>query len=215
MSAKSGQVQYGGGELNRPEKIDFILAGVGGQGTILASDVLTEAGYRSGYDVKKSEVHGMSQRGGSVESQVRWGSAVRSPLVEKGRADFLVGFEMLEAARWPAYLAPGGLALVNRYRIFPPAVNTGHADYPAEEEIDRRIAARARLVWWIDATGLAAGLGHPAAAGVVLLGALANYLPVADEVWQTVVQDLVPPRHVDLNRRAFAAGRALACPDGR
>ena len=155
----------------------------------------------------------MSQRGGSVESQVRWGSKVYSPLVEKGRADFLVGFEMLEAARWPAYLAPGGVALVNRYRIFPPAVNIGQADYPGEEEITRLVAARARLVWWIDATDVAAGLGSPAAAGVVLLGALANYLPVAEEVWQAVVQELVPSRHVDLNRRAFAAGRALACPE--
>ncbi|HUW65358.1 MAG TPA: indolepyruvate oxidoreductase subunit beta [Spirochaetia bacterium] len=198
--------------MNRPEKIDFIMAGVGGQGTILASDILTEAGYRSGYDVKKSEVHGMSQRGGSVESQVRWGQKVYSPLVEKGRADYLVGFEMLEAARWPAYLAPGGVALVNRYRIFPPAVNTGKADYPGEEEITRLIAGRARLVWWIDATELAAGLGHPAVAGVILLGAMANFLPVEEEVWQSVVQELVPPRHVDLNRRAFAIGRALTCP---
>jgi len=198
--------------VNGPEKIDFILAGVGGQGTILASDILTEVGYRSGYDVKKSEVHGMSQRGGSVESQVRWGRKVYSPLVEKGRADFLVGFEMLEAARWPAYLAPGGVALVNRYRIFPPAVNAGQMKYPEEDEINRLLAARARLVWWCDATGLAAELGNPAVAGVILLGALANCLPVAEEVWQAVVEELVPRRHVDLNQRAFATGRALVCP---
>ncbi len=194
--------------MNRPEKIDFILAGVGGQGTILASDILTEAGYRSGYDVKKSEVHGMSQRGGSVESQVRWGREVHSPLVEKGRADYLVGFEMLEAARWAAYLAPGGVALVNRYRIFPPAVNTGKADYPGEEEITRLIAARAGLLWWIEAADTASGLGQPAVAGVILLGALANYLPVTEDVWRAVVEELVPARHAGLNRRAFAAGRA-------
>jgi len=198
--------------MNRPEKIDFILAGVGGQGTILASDILTGVGFRSGFDVKKSEVHGMSQRGGSVESQVRWGREVFSPLVEKGRADFLVGFEMLEAARWPAYLAPGGVALVNRYRIFPPAVNTGQADYPPEGDIDRLIAARARLVWWIDASDAATALGHPAVAGVVLLGALSRFLPVAEDIWQEVVAELVPPRAVELNRRAFAAGRALDCP---
>jgi len=198
--------------MNTPEKIDFILAGVGGQGTILASDILTEVGFRSGYDVKKSEVHGMSQRGGSVESQVRWGREVFSPLVEKGHADFVVGFEMLEAARWPSYLAPGGVALVNRYRIYPPAVNAGQAEYPAESEVERLIASRARLVWWIDAAEMAANLGHPAVAGVVLLGALSRFLPAAPQTWEEVVSDLVPRRAVDLNQRAFAAGRALAVP---
>lgn len=189
------------------EKKDFLFAGVGGQGIILASDILAEVGLRCGYDVKKSEVHGMSQRGGAVESHVRWGEKVYSPLIAEGEADFLLGFEMLEAARWPHFLAPGALALVNRYRINPPAVNLGQAKYPGEEEIEGILkAAGARVVWVAGAT-VAGELGNLALAGVVLLGALSNYLAEPAEVWADVIAEMVPPQFKELNVKAFLAGR--------
>lgn len=191
------------------QKIDFLMAGVGGQGTILASDILVEVGLAAGYDVKKSEVHGMSQRGGAVESHVRWGEKVYSPLAEKGRVDYLIGFETLEAARWPAYLAPGATALVNDYRMSPPAVNLGQAAYPSREEVDALLKSRAGEVCWLPATAEAARLGNTALAGVILLGALSSRLPVDAGTWLGVVERLVPRKYVELNKEAFAVGRKL------
>jgi indolepyruvate ferredoxin oxidoreductase, beta subunit len=191
------------------DKIDFVLAGVGGQGTILASDILVDVGLEAGYDVKKSEVHGMAQRGGGVESQVRWGSRVYSATVEKGEVDYLIGFEMLETARWIEYLKPGGDVVVNRYRIPPPPVNMGTARYPDEAEIQGLLLTRAGRLEWVDATGIARELGNAALAGVVLLGRLASHLSIADELWLGVIERLVPPRFVDLNREAFRRGTEL------
>ncbi len=191
------------------EKRDFLLAGVGGQGTILASDILVEVGLSSGYDVKKSEVHGMAQRGGSVESQVRWGEKVYSPTIERGEADFLLGFEMLEVARWAGFLKPGGEVIANRYRIAPPSVNTGQATYPEESQITDLLKSRAGKITWIDATSEASALGNSALAGVILLGCLAAELPMDAGVWIEVIERLVPPRFVDLNRQAFTVGLEL------
>jgi len=111
--------------------INFLMAGVGGQGTILASNILANTGLDLGYDVKTAEVHGMAQRGGTVESHIRWGQKVHSPLVEQGMADYLIGFETLEAARWPAYLKKDATVLINNFRIPPPLVNLGKANYPS------------------------------------------------------------------------------------
>ena len=194
-------------------ELDFLLAGVGGQGTILAGDILAEVGLEAGYDVKKSEVHGMSQRGGGVESHVRWGREVQSPLVEKGTADYLLGFEMLEGARWAGFLSPGGEAIVNRYRIAPPTVSAGKEVYPPEEVLDAILRAHAPRVRWVDATDVARRLGHPALAGVVLLGVLSTRLDVGVETWLGVVRRLVPARFVDLNRQAFEAGREVGAAD--
>lgn len=191
------------------KKVDILMAGVGGQGTILASNILAEVGLELGYDVKKSEVHGMAQRGGTVESHVRWGKKVYAPLVEQGEADYLLGFEMLETARWPAYLKEGTVVLINRYRIPPPAVNLGKAKYPSEEEIESLLKDAGGRVIWIEGTGIAGELGNPAAAGVVLLGALSNFLGGAEEVWLKVVRNLVPEKFLELNKKAFLAGRAL------
>jgi len=191
------------------KKIDFLMAGVGGQGTILASNILAETGLELGYDVKTAEVHGMAQRGGSVESHVRWGEKVYSPLVEQGKADFLIGFEMLEAARWPAYLGKDSVALVNRYRIPPPLVNLGKVEYPSVKEIEAILTAKGSRALWIDATEIAVDVGNPATVGVVLLGALSNLVGGAEEVWLEVIKKLVPPKFVDLNQRAFTAGRAV------
>lgn len=189
-------------------KIDFIIAGVGGQGTILASDILVEVGYNAGYDVKKSEVHGMSQRGGGVESQVRWGTKVYSPLIEKGNADYVLGFEMLEAARWTEYLNPSSVVYVNKHRIFPPTVTTGQAAYPAENAIENELKSRAGRFAWIDAMGLAKELGNPALAGVIMLGRLSNDLDVEPDEWLKVIKDLVPAKFGELNKKAFMTGRS-------
>lgn len=190
-------------------KIDFLLAGVGGQGTILASDILVEVGLRLGYDAKKSEVHGMSQRGGTVESHVRWGDKVYSPVVEKGKLDYLIGFEMLEAARWTSYMGSDSVAIVNRYRVPPPAVNLGLADYPSEQELEKYIETRANHFLWVEGSGIARELGNPAVAGVILLGALSGKLDGTEEVWLEVIEQLVPSKFIDLNKQAFLKGRSL------
>lgn len=190
-------------------KIDFMLAGVGGQGTILASDILVEVGLQMGYDVKKSEVHGMSQRGGTVESHVRWGEKVYSPVVEKGKLDYLIGFEILEAARWTAYMDKQSTAIVNRYRVPPPSVNLGLASYPPDDELQNFIETRAEQFHWVDGHAIAQELGNPAMAGVVLLGVLAQKLGGHEEVWLKAIGQLVPPKFVALNKKAFIRGRSL------
>ncbi len=191
------------------KKVDILMAGVGGQGTILASNILAEVGLELGYDVKKSEVHGMAQRGGTVESHVRWGEKVYAPLVEQGHADYLIGFEMLETARWPGYLKEGTVVIINRYRIPPPAVNLGKAKYPSEQEIEALLKGAGGRVIWIEGTGIAGELGNPAMVGVVLLGALSNLLGGEEETWLKVIQRLVPEKFLELNKKAFLSGKAL------
>jgi len=190
-------------------KLDFILAGVGGQGTILSSDILVQVGLEAGYDVKKSEVHGMSQRGGGVESHVRWGSKIYSPLAEKGSVDYLLGFEMIETVRWNEYLAPGGTVLFNRHKISPPAVNLGQMEYPSEEKMQTILEQRAKKLYLIEATAKAKELGNPALAGVIMLGTLSVQLEVDHEIWLKVISELVPERFVELNKEAFQVGRDI------
>ncbi len=189
--------------------LDFLMAGVGGQGTILASNILAEVGLQLGYDVKKAEVHGMAQRGGEVDSHVRWGSKVYSPLVEENNVDYLVGFEMLEAARFPQYLKEGAVSLVNDYRINPPLVNLGKAQYPSKKEIESLLLSRADKVIWVEGTGIAKELGNPAMVGVVMLGALSNLVGGDKEAWLEVIGQMVPPKFVDLNKEAFLEGRKI------
>lgn len=189
------------------KKIDYLLAGVGGQGTILASRILASAGLEMGYDVKTAEVHGMAQRGGSVESHVRWGERVYSPLVEYGMVDYLIGFEMLEAARWPAYLNKNSVAVINRFRIPPPLVNLGKARYPSEKEIENLLQSGGGKVKWLNATAMAEDAGNQAMVGVVLLGALSSLVGGDQEIWLKVIKDLVPARFAEMNQKAFLAGR--------
>ncbi|NMB41787.1 MAG: indolepyruvate oxidoreductase subunit beta [Firmicutes bacterium] len=191
------------------KKFDFILAGVGGQGTILASNILAEVGLELGYEVKKSEILGMAQRGGTVESHVRWGEKVYSPLVEEGEVDFLLGFEMLEAGRWSSFLKEESKVIINRYQIPPPAVNLGKAKYPKEKEIESLLKATAGEVIWVDALKTAQDLGNPAVAGVVLLGVLSTQVGGSTEIWQKVVERLVPVKFQELNRKAFQMGRQV------
>lgn len=190
------------------KNFDFLMAGVGGQGTILASNILAQAGVEFGYDVKTAEVHGMAQRGGSVESHVRWGEKVYSPLVEQGKADFVIGFETLEAGRWPMYLKEDTVILINKYRIPPPPVNLGKAKYPTEQEIEAILSAKGSKLVWINATEIAKEMGNPAMVGVVLLGKLSEYLGGEEEQWLNLIEQLVPPKFAEMNKKAFSAGRA-------
>lgn len=189
---------------------NFLLAGVGGQGTILASDVLAEVALAAGLDVKKSEVHGMAQRGGSVNTHVRWNAGqVHSPLIGEGEADILLAFEEAEALRYARYLRQGGVVVVNRQAIKPITVTSGGAHYPSEEELRAvydRITDRFHLV---PGAELAEKLGNARAANVVLLGVLSSFFDLPAETWLAVIEKRVPPRYVELNRQAFFAGREV------
>mgnify|MGYP001271655580 CR=1 FL=1 len=191
----------------KSEGINFALVGVGGQGTILASDVLAELGLRLGYDVKKAEVHGMSQRGGSVTSHLRWGPRVFSPIIPRGEADVLIAFEKLEAARFIDILKPGGLALVNDYAIEPLSVQTTGVPYPGDEMLHERLAQVTQHAYWVKGIEIAEALGNSRAANVVLLGALSALLDLDESQWDAVLEQRVPAKHLELNRRAFRAGR--------
>lgn len=191
------------------KKQDFLFVGVGGQGIILASDIVAMVGLRVGYDVKKSEIHGMAQRGGSVESYVRWGDRVYSPLAERGTVDYLIAFELLEAARWVDRLAPGGVAILNNQKMPPLAVASGAMAYPSEETIVAAYRSRTDKIRLVEALTAAQKLGNPAVLNIVLLGVLSKELDVAQEIWQEVIEERVPKRALEINRQAFLAGRAL------
>ena len=188
---------------------------MGGQGTILASDVLVNVGLAAGYQAKQAEVHGMSQRGGSVTSFVRWGKAVHSPLVGKGEVDVLLSFEKLEALRSLDQLRQGAVALINNQVIEPLTVITGGMTYPADEEIQKAFAAVTDRAVFVDGEAIAKELGNARVANVVLLGALSALLEreleagatLTPDLWLQVITERVPPKHVELNRRAFQAGR--------
>jgi indolepyruvate ferredoxin oxidoreductase beta subunit len=187
----------------------FVLAGVGGQGTLLASSILAEVGLTAGYDVKKSEVHGMAQRGGSVSSHVRWGERVYSPLISSGEADVLIAFEWLEALRYLNLLRPGGKVLVNDHVITPVTVTTGNAVYPAREQILHALRQATADVTVIPGIGIARELGNVRANNVVVLGALSVGLSVDAQTWKHVIETRVPPRYKVLNLAAFSRGREV------
>ncbi len=186
---------------------NFLLVGVGGQGTLLASDIVAEVGLRIGADVKKSEVHGMSQRGGAVTSHVRWGERLASPLIEKGAVDYLIAQEMLEALRWIEFIRPGGTLLLSDHRIVPTSTVYGTDKYPADDHMIMTFKQATSKVLRIEARKLAEELGNPRAANSVLLGALSAQLDVPVGDWLAVIEALVPQKHVEVNRRAFFAGR--------
>jgi indolepyruvate ferredoxin oxidoreductase beta subunit len=187
--------------------INFLFVGVGGQGILTASDIAAEVGLEAGYDAKKSEVHGFSQRGGVVESHVRWGEKVAAPLAEKGTVDYLIATELLEAARWIDWLRPGGTVLINNQRISPMSVTVGNAVYPSDEDILVAVRARTDDVTVIEGLVTAQRLGNPRLANTILLGALSTRLDVPPETWLAVIERRVPSRYVELNREAFWEGR--------
>ncbi len=189
------------------KKTRFLLTGVGGQGTILASNVLAELGISMGYDAKKAEVHGMSQRGGSVISHVSWGEQVFSPVIPDGEADILISFEKLEAIRFVGGVRTGAMVLVNDYEIVPVTVSSGGGKYPDDEAIKAAFAPVTDKVFWVKGVAIAEELGNAKAANVVLLGALSQILEMDAEPWLKVIEGRVPPKFVELNRKAFQAGR--------
>lgn len=199
--------------------INFILAGVGGQGTILASDVLVNVGLAAGYHAKQAEVHGMSQRGGSVSSHVRWGEVVHSPLVGFGEADVMLAFEKAEALRNLTHMRPGGLALVNLQEIFPLTVTSGGQPYPSDEHLRTCLSAGVEAVY-IDGQAIAEEMGNPRVANVALLGALEALLEMrgytgtemTTELWLQVISERVPRKYTEVNRRAFQAGQQAVAP---
>lgn len=186
---------------------NILLVGVGGQGILLASEILSETCMLAGFDVKKSEIHGMSQRGGSVVSHVRYGKEVFSPIVPEGEGDILFGFELMETFRSLPLLKPGGAVVANDLRIAPPSVLMGQEAYP--EGLPEMIEARFPDFLLVDGQKLAAEAGDARAANTVLLGAVSKRLEIAEQYWLQALEKMAPPKALEVNRRAFLMGRAL------
>ena len=185
---------------------NIMIVGVGGQGTLLASKMLGYVLLQRGYDVKVSEVHGMSQRGGSVVTYVRYGKKVYSPVIDKGEADVIISFEKLEAARWLEFLKKDGTIITNTQEVERMPVITGAAAYP-ENLIEKMQAAGAK-VDAKDFLSIAQEAGSAKAVNIALMGRLSTYFPeISDEQWQDAIEKIVPPKFLDLNRKAFEAGR--------
>jgi indolepyruvate ferredoxin oxidoreductase beta subunit len=186
----------------------FLLAGVGGQGTLLASNVLAHVGVRAGFDVKKAEVHGMAQRGGSVSSHMRWGERLYSPLIGRGEVDYLVVFEKLEALRYVSMLRPSGMAIVGEMRIPPLSVSSGDDVYPDDKEVRRVIGEMTDNLHFVPSLHLAEEAGNARAHNIVVLGALSNFIDqVSPDIWLEVIAEWVPKRFITVNQRAFQVGR--------
>jgi indolepyruvate ferredoxin oxidoreductase beta subunit len=184
---------------------NILVAGVGGQGVILASDIMSEVFMEAGYDVKKSEVHGMAMRGGIVTSHFRFGKKVYSPLIKEGEVDILFAFEQLEGLRWVNHLRPNGKIVMNDHTINPPAVNLGEMEYP--KTIPEKIKSKFKDFYLVKGTEMALQLGDARAANVVLLGAISKFFEVTEDLWLKTILNYLPPKVHELNRKAFSAGR--------
>lgn len=187
--------------------LNFILVGVGGQGILLSSDILCLVGMAQGYDVKKTDVHGMAQRGGSVISHVRLADEVFSPVVPDGAADFLLSFEKLEACRWVHLLHKNGVAVVNEQAIPTLALAAKPTPYPNDAEVAAKLRAHAAHVSMVPSGELATALGNVRVANVIMLGSLSYYLDIPLPIWLDAVAERVPPKVRALNLRAFEVGR--------
>jgi indolepyruvate ferredoxin oxidoreductase beta subunit len=186
---------------------NILLVGVGGQGILLASEILSEAAMLAGFDVKKSEIHGMSQRGGSVVSHVRYGSEVFSPIIPEGEGDILFGFELMETCRSLPLIKPGGIVVANDLQISPPSVLMGQETYPADLVL--RIQDRFPDLLLVDGQKIAADAGNARAANTVLLGAVSRRLAIAEEFWMRALEKMVPHKALAVNIKAFLIGREL------
>jgi indolepyruvate ferredoxin oxidoreductase beta subunit len=186
---------------------NILLAGVGGQGILLASEILAEAFMLAGYDVKKSEIHGMSQRGGSVVSHVRFGDRVFSPVVPEGEGDILFGFELMETYRYLSLLRPGAKVVTNNFCISPPSVLLGQQSYPGG--LAEKISVIFPDFLLVDGLKLAAEAGNAKAANTVLLGAVSRKLEIQEDIWLTALEKMVPGKALEVNLKAFQMGRSL------
>ena len=192
-------------DLKKGQILSVLFTGVGGQGIILATTVLAKAAQESGFDVKVSEVHGMAQRGGSVEGSVRIGKEVFSPIIN--RADFIIAVEKLEALRYIGKLQTGGFLLVNDYEIYPSTVFSKDTEYP--KNIEERISNLTKNYMIIDAVQIALKLNEIRAANMVLLGAFSNFLPLQPDCWTFAIKENVPPKALNINIEAFNLGKNL------
>jgi len=187
---------------------NFLVVGVGGQGALLASNILADVGVKAGYDVKKAEVHGMSQRGGSVNSHVRWGDRVRSPVIEGGEVDILLALEKLETLRYLHMLRKEGFVFIGNYAIPPLSVSSGNDQYPDDEEIESLVGQFTPHHYAVPTLSLAEQAGSVKAHNVVLLGAVSNCLPeIRVDMWFEVIAEQVPHKYLELNQNAFLLGR--------
>jgi len=192
---------------DKQKRLRIFFTGVGGQGTLTATTLLARTALDAGQEVVAGEVHGMAQRGGSVVTFVRYGEKVAEPIVEEGQADVLIAFERLEALRYLHFLKKDGVIIVNDWRIDPITVVTGVAEYP-EGIIDRLKEARRTIV--VEATEEAKKMGAPKAFNVIVLGAAAKHMGFEKEDWLKVIETTVPPKTVEINKKAFETGYALS-----
>lgn len=185
----------------------ILIAGVGGQGILRASDILCRVFMAAGLDVKKSEVHGMAQRGGCVTSHVRYGEKVFSPLVKKHDVDMLVSFEKMDTLRYLDYLKTNGKVIINTEEVYPPSVNLGQASYPAD--VIETVRHSFHCVKVVDALALAHQAGNTRAVNTVLLGVLSTFLPLPIDTWEKVLRESFPPKVIENNIEAFRLGRTV------
>jgi len=190
------------------EQGNILFCGVGGQGILLASEVTAYSLLASGLEVRKSEVHGMAQRGGSVTAHLRYGTRVYSPLISPGEADIVVAFEMMEAVRYLPFMHSSTKVIVNTHKIYPPAVATGKLTYP--ENVLDELTNRDIHVKKLDAFEIAAGVGEVRSVNIVMVGVLSTYLPIDGQVFVDVMNERIPERFRDVNIRAFQEGRKTA-----
>jgi indolepyruvate ferredoxin oxidoreductase, beta subunit len=188
-------------------KIDLLLTGVGGQGNILASDIIGEVAMAAGYDVKKTDTLGMAQRGGSVVSHVRIAKKVFSPLIKEGEVDYLLAFEKLEGIRWASYLRPDGIAIINNHTVPPLSVNLGADRYPTHVEVIQVLKQYSSRIYMVEGTLRATELGNAKALNIFMLGCVSVFLPLKLEAWQAAIKQHLPEKLWKLNMTAFETGR--------
>ena len=193
--------------MNNDVKFDLLLTGVGGQGNILASDIIGDIALAAGYDVKKTDTLGMAQRGGSVVSHVRIAKKVYSPLIKEGEVAILLAFEKLEGIRWASYLRPDGIAIVNNHAVPPLSVNLGIEKYPADAEVTQVLKQRTNRVYLVEATKRAIELGNAKTLNIFMLGCVSVFLPFDTPAWQEAIKKHLPEKLWKLNMTAFETGR--------
>jgi indolepyruvate ferredoxin oxidoreductase beta subunit len=189
------------------KKLDILITGVGGQGVVLASDIIGETALAAGYDVKKTDTLGMAQRGGSVVSHVRLAEKVWSPLIKEGEVDLLLAFEKLEAARWGYYLKPGATVIINNYEQPPLSVSLGQENYPGDKDIVKELKRRTDKVYFIDGNSKAAELGNPRTVNIFMLGCFSIFSPMDAGVWKESITRRMPENIREINLKAFELGR--------
>jgi indolepyruvate ferredoxin oxidoreductase beta subunit len=189
------------------KKMDILITGVGGQGVVLASDIIGETAIAAGFDVKKTDTLGMAQRGGSVVSHVRLGEKVWSPLIKEGEVDLILAFEKLEAARWSHYLKPGATVIINDYEQPPQSVSLGQEKYPSNDEIFAALKRRTDKIYVIDGNKRAKELGNVRTLNIFMLGCLSAFAPMNSKVWQESIARRIPENIREINLKAFELGR--------